>query len=369
MNTMKFLKLIYLAGVLLVINAFLFFPVFTNADTITIGNQQTGRADYSNSGVDKSITAFLCTPTDISSVNVATTPGSILLDPSVATQNPAGQDLYNCINKLYRFGIAFGAIAGIFFIVLAGYYYISGSEAAISKAKGYVGGVIVGLLIMLTSFILLKQINPDLVRFRPIQPPQFTDPCGGQFGQGNCAIPTCEQFGLSQAVCDENEGTNPSTGAAVGGGGSWGNPHAETTCSGNLGQPQCPNLLDLGISCKDGRNYCYIQKIIADRLVALKQYTDSHGGPAWTVAEAFGQGGAPGKHAHSCHEQTGSCVDMVTIAGSGSSYAQLCNAIKAVGGLLFKNEVESSTAETTRACGAFIQTKFGKGDHLHVGVP
>lgn len=130
---------------------------------------QTAAPEYKN--VDSSIEKYLCTPND----------------------SNLGGALFNCISKVYRFGVAFGAIAVVFFIVLAGYMYITGGEAAKGKAKTMIQNSIIGIALMLGSYLLLSFINPDLVKIKPIQAPIFSAsdlPKCADVGLGvNCVLP------------------------------------------------------------------------------------------------------------------------------------------------------------------------------------
>ncbi len=251
MRSSQISKIILLAFLLVSLGFVYIAPNQAQAQANT-NSADSGRATYK--GVEGSITDFLCTPTDSSAVPGAT--GSII-NPGTAVINIASNDLYDCINKLYRFGIAFGAIAGVFWLILAGYYYISGSEAAIAKAKGYVGGVIVGLLIMLTSFILLKQINPDLVRFRPIQPPQFTNPCASTPEHpnpyepgGSCPLDACKEKKLGElcrladgslGVADGQGGGTPVPGGKPVHAGCY--PGEQGICTKAFIERNCPEMI------------------------------------------------------------------------------------------------------------------------------
>src|SRR6185436_8771914 len=70
----------------------------------------------------------------VASAQTAATPGKaessiadILCSPSPQGA-PAGQDLYRCINKLYRVALVIGSIGAVLMIVVAGYLYISGGH-------------------------------------------------------------------------------------------------------------------------------------------------------------------------------------------------------------------------------------------------
>lgn len=128
-----------------------------------------------NAGVDQSIKDYLCTP------------------------EGTGTDLFDCIDRLYRFGISAGAILVVFFIVYAGYIYMTGSEAGKTKAKQTLFAAVTGMAVMLGSFVLLNFINPELVNIKRIQPPIF-----------NAAdLPSCEEIGFSTKCIITTGGSGP----------------------------------------------------------------------------------------------------------------------------------------------------------------
>ncbi|HEX3095976.1 MAG TPA: transglycosylase SLT domain-containing protein [Patescibacteria group bacterium] len=122
-------------------------------------------------GVDQSISAYLCAP----------------------DESNLGASLFTCIKKVYRFGVAFGAIALVFFVVVAGYLYIVGGEASKAKGKAMFISTLTGMVIILSSYVLLSFINPDLVKIKPIQAPIFSAsdlPKCADVGYGvNCVLP------------------------------------------------------------------------------------------------------------------------------------------------------------------------------------
>lgn len=152
----------------------------TATDTSTKGG--IGVTDYK--GVQDSITQFLCTP----------------------SANVDGKDVERCINKMYRFGIAFGAIALVFFVVFAGYLYITGGETGKEKGKGILKNALIGMGLLLGANVLLGFINPNLLLFKTIQPPIFT--------ANN--LPLCKDVGLGEQCVLPGGGT--ATGDGNGGG-------------------------------------------------------------------------------------------------------------------------------------------------------
>lgn len=151
----------------------------TNSTPSTVNVPQ-----YTGRGVDESIKAYLCVP----------------------DESNLGTGLFTCITKLYRFGIAFGAIALVFFIVYAGYVYITGGEAAKAKGKGVVLSALTGMALILSSFVLLNFINPELVKIKPIQPPIFSA----------SGLPACEDVGLGvNCVLPNGQVTTSGTGGGA----------------------------------------------------------------------------------------------------------------------------------------------------------
>lgn len=167
----------------------------TNANTNTSKTTYAGMEVPKYGGVQDSIAQFLCTPNE---------------------GQADGKDLERCINKMYRFGISFGGIALVFFLVFAGYMYIMGGESGKTKAKGIVQNSLVGMAILLGAYILLGFINPNLLIFKPIQPPIFN--------AGN--LPRCDAVGFGEQC------TLPSGGTGVGNGQGGGNPAGDGSIAG-----------------------------------------------------------------------------------------------------------------------------------------
>ena len=105
-----------------------------------------------------SITNYLCTPQ--------------------GPDNPDGVSLFECINRIYRFSLVAAFFLAVLFIASAGYMYMSGGEKGKEKAKSIISSTFVAIVILTTSFILLRQINPDLVTFQNIQPLEIADVVG-----------------------------------------------------------------------------------------------------------------------------------------------------------------------------------------------
>lgn len=142
--------------------------------------------DYGkDAGVSNQIKALLCAPPDTG----ASTNGV----------------LYQCINQLYKFAIVLAVVIGVFFIVIAGYIYMSadGNTESVDKAKSIIESTIVSLVILLGGWLLLNAINPDLIQFHNVQPPT-ADLSGvgvGTYGSlpPGCAANSCVIDGFNLA--------------------------------------------------------------------------------------------------------------------------------------------------------------------------
>lgn len=259
------------------------------------------------SGVEQSISSYLCTPSD----------------------PPDGQDLVRCINKIYRFGITAGALVLVLMLIVAGYIYITSGESGKGKAKGILMNSVVGMGILIGSYALLYFINPDLTTFKPVQPPIF-----------EASLPDCGEIGFSDdCITDEDEDLV----IARSGGGS---------------AIPCPDGLikyDPSVPARPSPTSAQICKAFMQKLIAL------HARHKITVTSTIRGSGTVSQ----CHmtntTKSGACADIVSNSGDWNA---LCQAIKEVGGLGFLNESGSSYPN----CGKFVKTKYWTGAHLHVNL-
>ena len=119
---------------------------------------QTQPINYSNAHVSDQIKTYLCAPSDSSNATTGNT------------------DLFTCINRLYRVAIAIAGSIGILFIVISGYLYMSaeGNQESVDKAKSIFTSTIAAMVILMSGYVLLKALNPDLLHFQSVQPPSIT---------------------------------------------------------------------------------------------------------------------------------------------------------------------------------------------------
>lgn len=272
----------------------------------TLVYAQSSGVSYENTyqGVQGSIEQYLCTPSD----------------------PPNGHDLETCINKLYRFGISFGAIALVFFMVMAGYFYMTGGEGSKTKAKGIFQNAIIGMAILLGSYVLLSFINPSLVIIKPIQPPIFTA----------ADLPRCEDVGFEDD-CVLPDGTR--TGSAGFG--------AKIACPGN----KIVSAKGLGLPTKQADEQ--ICEPFGRKLLALKSIS------GWYITDTIGSG-----HRSQCHAAgnpySGTCADIGLSDKSTANWNKMCKAILALGDVQPVNEADKGASD----CGQH-HDYGGTGPHLH----
>lgn len=99
-------------------------------------------------------------------VPLAQTPGGSKLGQLYGDQNFAG-----FINGLFKFGIAIGAIAAVLRLAYAGYLYMGQSDMWSQKgvAKGIIQDVTLGLLLLLSIYLILYQVNPDILKLNALK--------------------------------------------------------------------------------------------------------------------------------------------------------------------------------------------------------
>ena len=76
------------------------------------------------------------------------------------------------INQLFKIALSVGAMLAVLRLVYAGYIYMVsgvGNFASQGKAKEIIGSVVLGMLLLLGIYLILFQINPDIVKLNITQ--------------------------------------------------------------------------------------------------------------------------------------------------------------------------------------------------------
>lgn len=78
-----------------------------------------------------------------------------------------GISLSGYLNRVFSLFIGICAVLAVLMIVISGFQYMTSgdSESARKEAKSRITGAIIGLLIALSSVLILETINPDLLNF------------------------------------------------------------------------------------------------------------------------------------------------------------------------------------------------------------
>ena len=77
------------------------------------------------------------------------------------------------ITGLYRFAVLATTIVAVVVMMVSGYLWLTaaGNVERVSSARGYIGGALTGLMLMLGSYTILNLINPKLVTFEGLRIP------------------------------------------------------------------------------------------------------------------------------------------------------------------------------------------------------
>lgn len=183
--------------------------------------------------------------------------------------------LADYISAVYTYGISIGSILAIFMIIIAGVQWTvsGGSETAIRGAKDRIAQALTGLLLLLTSYVILYTVNPELVQLR--EPRVWLIKGSGISGllctslDKGTKVTATEQVDGQPAVVDAQEALC-GTEYNVGGGGGQ-------TCGGAY----CPPENGVTHSClskmgSEEKPTC-VQGNIVGNIYASDGYSSSHG--------------------------------------------------------------------------------------------
>lgn len=106
-----------------------------------------------------------------------------------------GGELGSFVNGAFRVALSLGAILAVMRIAWAGYKYMtSDAWGTISDAKEILGDVAIGIMLLLSIWLILYQINPDLLKIQlhglTGEKPSSVGTQTGQSGAETCNIST-----------------------------------------------------------------------------------------------------------------------------------------------------------------------------------
>ena len=97
-----------------------------------------------------------------------TIPGSDFIKGQTVEMSPSTKTLADYIKAIYNYMLAVVGLLAAVVIMIGGVVWLTaaGNTERISQAKSWITGSLIGLILALTSFLLLKIINPNLVDFK-----------------------------------------------------------------------------------------------------------------------------------------------------------------------------------------------------------
>ncbi len=115
-------------------------------------------------------TPKISTPIDFPKLNVKL-PG-LNFDKAICTSTECSNNwLAEYIQALYQYGIGIIGILAVITMMVGGIIWVTaaGNDQHIADAKKWIGGSLMGVLIALTSYVILNMVNPALTELSPIK--------------------------------------------------------------------------------------------------------------------------------------------------------------------------------------------------------
>lgn len=121
-------------------------------------------------------------------------PGLVFDEADVSCVNIEGGN-YSCsinwiakyVASIYNYGLTVGGILAALMLMAGGLLWLTsgGDSGKVSKAKGFIGGSITGLIILFSAYMILYEVNPELTALKPITIGQIKD---GAIGDSNIPV-------------------------------------------------------------------------------------------------------------------------------------------------------------------------------------
>ncbi|MFA4834077.1 MAG: pilin [Patescibacteria group bacterium] len=225
------------------------------------------------------------------------------------------------IAGIYNYAIGIVGILAAMVLMFGGVIWLTagGSSEKVKEAKAWIGASLTGLILALTSYMILYQINPDLVKFNPLQVNVITEMKKGIGCEWKLVSsvdkPTCDAGYIKAAdsACSSS-GEKPQV-SATGAMGVSVSTYPICCCAtaGGIGmcKPTAP-YPDYCIECRDCENAtiqcketpCMVNKSLNAKLNTLYGKLASSGN--MQINEPWP---STVKHSSSCHKD-GTCVDV-----------------------------------------------------------
>lgn len=209
--------------------------------------------------------------------------------PKLQALYDSDQNLVTYINSLFKIAISIGAIIAVVKLGIAGYMYMGGDMwHTKEKAKDTIRDVFFGLFLLLSIFLILKQINPNLLKL-------------------DVRLPTVT---FSPPMPAPGAGTTPS------------GTRECTLCvpipSGILSKP--PGTVPATSACRAYGGPCLVSPTMASKLQNFSRALSSASSfPAWQITEAYPPT-VPHSGLTSCHNNgSGTCIDANFLSGADAT--------------------------------------------------
>jgi hypothetical protein len=87
--------------------------------------------------------------------------------PGISTGDTSSTGLQTYLSNVFTFVVSVGAILAVIQIAIGGVQYMTSSAAgSIESAKSKIRDAIIGLILLLSTSIILNQINPNILKFK-----------------------------------------------------------------------------------------------------------------------------------------------------------------------------------------------------------
>ena len=207
------------------------------------------------------------------------------------------KNLGDYIRIVYDFGVILVAIVAVAMVVWGGFKWATsaGNSSQIASAKQNITGALIGLVLALTSWLLLMTINPALVDLKKLEIPPI--PLSGYCGKssGNCGVEFLENYvdlpGASIII------------SLIGAEGGFGDNAKKASVVCDISSGGDSNSVDNSIKCKDNNPF-YIGLFHLD-MFQYGSKINTESGETCYGFDIFNKNG-PGLHGTCLLEQGGS---------------------------------------------------------------
>jgi len=270
-----------------------------------------------------------------------------LLEKIPGFSDTSGSDLSGYILAIYNLGLAVVTLSAVFMISIGGFLYLTsaGNTSSMGTAKGIIFDAVIGLVIALSSWVLLNVINPDLVNVKIISLPPTTIPGEGPISGPSPGVTPVE--GGSQDLAKQISGLR-----VLATSGECSAPNGQVSPQSNINSLANGSLMvACGHQCKSlGSNGCTRTTGVNETMLrAIIRVKDKHG---FTITSIAG-----GAHATNSDHYSGNAIDI------SPATQPLLDAFIANGAVKDNGDRSGSFCEAPN--GSRV-TCPGGADHIHI---